>query len=76
MVNYLEDMPSTIVLRDALHALSSEVLLRIQEPDYKAHFANRDMTDEDVVALLQLYPKVLQRPLVTDGKRWVVGRPI
>jgi arsenate reductase len=75
VVPYLETPPPANVLELALAALGREVLLRKGEEAHKMYFAGKALSDDEVVLLLLAHPIVLERPLVTDGKRFVLGRP-
>ena len=51
-------------------------LLRTGEPTFRALGLNaRDLSDEEIIALLVAHPELLQRPIVERGARAVLGRP-
>jgi arsenate reductase len=51
-------------------------LLRTGEPTFRALGVNaRDLSDEEIIALLVAHPELLQRPIVERGARAVLGRP-
>ena len=54
-------------------------LLRSGEPEYRQYFApvakNTKPQEREIYHLLERYPKVLERPIVSDGENAVIGRP-
>jgi arsenate reductase (glutaredoxin) len=51
-------------------------LLRTGEPAFRELGVNaRDLSDEEIIALLVAHPELLQRPIVERGARAVLGRP-
>src|ERR1044072_8451784 len=51
-------------------------LLRKREPAYKQLVEGKDMSEEEVIALMAEHPALLQRPVIEKGDRAVLGRPI
>ena len=49
-------------------------LVRTGEDEYKSSPINLESVD-DIVALLMTSPRCLQRPILDDGERAVIGRP-
>jgi arsenate reductase len=56
--------------------LSPRDLLRTREPEYKEFVAGKDLSDDDLIALMVAHPALLQRPVVIRGDRAVLARPI
>ena len=57
--------------------LSARDVLRKREPVYKElDLANRDLSEDELVALMVEHPALLQRPIVIKGDRGVLARPI
>ena len=78
IVLYLEDVPSDVDIADALRMLSMKPLdiIRKNEPEFKEHFAGADeLTDAQLIELMRLYPKVIERPIVVNTGKAVIGRP-
>lgn len=78
VVKYLESPPTMEQLKGIIKALQTPVrnILRTGEAEYKEHgFANPELTDDQLLALLQQHPKVLERPIVVHQGRAVIGRP-
>ena len=51
-------------------------LLRRKEPVFKElGLADRELSDDEVIALIAEHPELLERPVVVRGDRAVVARP-
>ena len=78
IVLYLEDVPAAEDIQDALRMLDLKPmdLIRKNEAEFKEHFAGADeLTDEQLIDLMRLYPKVIERPIVVNKGRAIIGRP-
>jgi arsenate reductase (glutaredoxin) len=78
IIEYLEQPPSASELEDLLKKLGLEprALIRTGEADYEASgLAAPTLTREQLVAGLAAHPRLIERPLVVNGSRAVVGRP-
>ena len=52
-------------------------LLRTKEAVYRElNPEQRELTEDEIVALLVAHPELLQRPIVERGERAVLGRPV
>jgi arsenate reductase len=52
-------------------------VVRVKEPIYASlALAERDVSDDDLIALMSEHPELLQRPLVERGDRAVLARPV
>lgn len=50
-------------------------LIRTQEADYAAAGLSADSDMQSIATALASYPKLMQRPLLSDGKQARIGRP-
>lgn len=51
-------------------------MVRTTEADFKATGLNiRTATDDELIEAMAHTPKIMQRPIVTNGQRAVIGRP-
>ena len=78
IVLYLEDVPSANDIADALRMLGMKPIdiIRENEAEFKKHFAGADeLTDTQLIELMRLYPKVIERPIVVNRGKAVIGRP-
>jgi arsenate reductase (glutaredoxin) len=51
-------------------------VLRTREPAHAEHVAGRDLSDDELVALMARHPELVQRPIVVRGDRAVLARPV
>ena len=78
IVLYLEDVPSADDIADALRMLGMNPMdvIRKSEAEFKEHFSGADeLTDEQLIELMRLYPKVIERPIVVNRGKATIGRP-
>jgi len=77
VVLYLETPPDAAELQGLLQKLGMKAadLVRRGEADYKAAGLDRESSDEDVLAAMVKYPKLIERPIVVRGRKAVLGRP-
>ena len=78
IVLYLEDVPSADDIAYALRMLGMKPMdiMRKSEADFKEHFAGVDeLTNEQLIELMRLYPKVIERPIVVNRGKATIGRP-
>ncbi|MGV0924139.1 arsenate reductase (glutaredoxin) [Empedobacter tilapiae] len=74
---YLKEPLSKVELKEILAKLNLKPMdiVRINEEEWKTNFKGKEMSDEEVLNALVDFPKLIQRPIVTDEKNGVVGRP-
>ena len=78
IVLYLEDVPSANDIADALRMLGIKPMdiIRKNEAEFREHFSGADeLTDAQLIELMRLYPKVMERPIVVNRGKAVIGRP-
>ncbi|WP_332881220.1 arsenate reductase (glutaredoxin) [Bacterioplanes sanyensis] len=78
VVEYLKTPPTAAELHSVLSKLnmSPRQLLRRKEAEYKeAGLDNEQLTDEQVIAAMVQYPKLIERPIVIHGDAARIGRP-
>ena len=77
IVKYLEAVPSREELVQILKklALPPIDLVRKNEAIWKEQFKGKDLTDEEIIAAMAAYPKLIERPIIVQGNRAVIGRP-
>lgn len=78
VVEYLQAPPSAAQLKGFLKALGMKPrdLMRRKEPEYKAQgLDDASLSDDDLIAAMVRTPKLIERPVVTNGARVALGRP-
>lgn len=77
IIKYLESPPSFDELKSLVEKLGiqPEKLVRKNESVFKEKFKGETLTGDEWIKAMVDHPKLIQRPIVTDGKRAVIGRP-
>jgi len=55
-------------------ACTPKEMMRVKEADFKAQ-ALADANDEQLIQAMVTTPKLIERPIVTDGSKAIIGRP-
>ncbi len=56
--------------------MDARALLRTREPIYRElNLASRELSEDEIVDLMVLYPDLIQRPIVERGDRAILARP-
>ena len=55
--------------------IAPEQLLRKNEALFKEKFRDRSFTNEEWIDIMIDHPKLIERPIVVDGERAILGRP-
>lgn len=77
-VNYYIDPLSADQLRGLLKKMGMKPreLLRTGEAIYRElNLGKRELSDDEIIALMVEHPDLIQRPIVERGERAVLGRP-
>lgn len=77
VVKYLEDSLSAENLKEIVALLKIEPieLVRINESIWKEHYKDSKLTDDELISLMVKHPKLIERPIVINGNKAVIGRP-
>lgn len=78
LVDYLQSPPTAAELRRLVELLGADAgqLLRRDAPEYaQLDLGDREPDPHDIVAALQRFPQLLQRPVVVCGERALIARP-
>ena len=77
IVEYLKDIPSKDKLKAIIKKLNiqPEELIRKGEADYKENFKGKTLSDEQWMEAMIKFPKLIERPIVINGNKAVIGRP-
>jgi arsenate reductase (glutaredoxin) len=77
VIEYLKAAPSAAELKEVLRRLgiAAEALVRKGEEVYKARYAGKDLTEAQWIQAMVDDPILIERPIVVQGERAVIGRP-
>ncbi|MGH8437291.1 MAG: arsenate reductase (glutaredoxin) [Pseudomonas sp.] len=78
LVRYLETPLSAAELQGLLGKLklSARQLLRSAEDEYKTlNLADSSLSEEQLIAAMVAYPKLIERPILVVGNKAIIGRP-
>ena len=78
IVEYLKETPDLEQLTIVVKKLGVAVrdVMRKKEPEYKAVGADdASLSEQQLLALIVTTPKLLERPIVINGDKAVIGRP-
>lgn len=77
IVKYLEETPSKDELKTLIGYLGIAPmdLVRKNEAIWKEQFKGKDLSDEALIEVMSVHPKLIERPIVVNGNKAVIGRP-
>ncbi|MDG1728716.1 MAG: arsenate reductase (glutaredoxin) [Algibacter sp.] len=77
IVKYLENSPSVKELEDIIKLLNIKPidLIRKNEAIWKEQYKKKALSDSDIISAMVKYPKLIERPIIINGNKAVIGRP-
>lgn len=77
IIKYLDTIPSEKELSDILDLLriSPIQLVRKSEKIWKDNYKGKDLPDSEIIKAMIENPKLIERPIVVNGNKAVIGRP-
>lgn len=74
---YLKDPPTVKELKALLNQLGCKAidLVRKSEVLYKENYEGKKVTDAQWIKILSANPILIERPIIIDGEKAVIGRP-
>lgn len=77
IIKYLENVPSEKELTGIINLLDITPiqLIRKTEKIWKEEFKGKELTDIEIIKAMIENPKLIERPIVTNNKKAVIGRP-
>ena len=77
VVEYLKEAPSMATLKKLFKALgvAPQEIVRKGEAIYKSDFKDRELSADQWARAIHEHPILLERPILDNGRRAVVGRP-
>jgi arsenate reductase len=75
--NYLTDPPSVKELKELLAKLKCAPfdIVRKKEPLFENNYAGKTLSDEEWLKVLSENPILIERPIVINGNKAIIGRP-
>ena len=77
-VEYLKTPLTKEELKDLLVKLDipAKELIRKGEAAFKENFKGKELSEEEWIAAMLQFPKLIERPIIVKGDKAVIGRPI
>ena len=77
IVKYLENVPTQEEMKAiiALLGIEPEQLIRKNEAIWKENFKGKTLSNDQIIDAMIKYPKLIERPIVINGNKAVIGRP-
>ena len=77
IIEYLKDNLSVIELEEIIEKLriSPIELVRKKEQIWIDNYKGKDLTDKEIVEGMVKHPKIMERPIVINGNKAIIGRP-
>ena len=77
VVEYLKEIPAKKELKELLMKLGLKPfdLIRTKEELFEKKFRNKKFTDTEWLQIIIENPILLERPIIVDGYKAVIGRP-
>lgn len=69
---------SAVEIQTVLHKLGIGIrdLVRTNEKVFVENYEGRDLSDDELLHLLEKHAELIQRPIVIKGSKAVIGRPL
>jgi arsenate reductase len=76
-IRYMDHPLTAEEIKSILHKLGIPAIdwVRKNETIYKEVYQGKDLTDDQWAEALALHPKLIERPVVINGDKAVIGRP-
>ncbi|WP_179008305.1 arsenate reductase (glutaredoxin) [Winogradskyella forsetii] len=76
-IKYLEDQLTSQEIITILDKLGIKPidLVRKNESIWKSDYKGKNLSDTEIIAAMVHYPKLIERPIVVNGEKAVIGRP-
>ncbi|WP_298757343.1 arsenate reductase (glutaredoxin) [uncultured Psychroserpens sp.] len=77
VIKYLDEPISEAKLKEIISLLGIKPidLVRKGESIWKSDYKTKELTDDEVIKAMAKHPKLIERPIVINEKKAVIGRP-
>jgi len=77
IVKYLDIPMKKEEIKKVLELLdiSAEELIRKNEKVWKENYKGKDLSEENILEAMQEHPKLIERPIVVNENKAIIGRP-
>ena len=77
IIEYLKNPPTFKEIKLLLSKLNMKPieLIRTQEGIWKENYKKKKINDDEIINTMINYPKIIERPIVTNKKKAIIGRP-
>lgn len=77
VIRYLDEPISEEKLKNiiSLLGITPIELVRKNEAIWKSNFKGKTLSDAQIIKAMVAHPKLIERPIVINGKKAVIGRP-
>ena len=77
VIKYMDQLLSVEELKEIIHLLQIKPieLVRTNESIWKENFKNLELSDDDIISAMAKHPQLIERPIVINGDKAVIGRP-
>ncbi len=78
VINYTKDLFTETTLKEVIDLLKIKPieLVRTNEKEWKENYKGKDLSDKEVIKAMVKHYKLIQRPIVVNGNKAVIGRPL
>lgn len=78
VIEYMVDTPTQKEIKEIIKMLGikPEELVRKKESLYKEKYAGKKINGTEWIRILSKNPILIERPIIVDGNRAVIGRPV
>lgn len=78
IIKYLDEPLTPDELTDVLRKLGKRPMeiIRTKEDIFKEEFADKELSDEEWILAMLEYPRLIERPIIINGEKAVIGRPV
>ena len=77
VIKYLDEPISEDTLKNIISLLDIKPieLVRKNEAIWKSDFKGKTLSDDQIIKAMIMHPKLIERPIVINGKKAAIGRP-